>query len=596
MAISQRTWRIGAVCVLLVQALICLHQVADDYTRGHIGWNSSAYHQASRNALRFDLPFPDLWYTGTLPPPPQEMYTHGPLGLYWHSTASMAVFGDHNASIHGVGALHSFLSLAALLWVVTQLWGRANGLLAATFYILFPINQIYANSANHPAGYIFWAFVGFYGYIRLNRDRESNAPVWRWLALVCGAHVMASLWDWPPYYNALFVAFHWCFVGFRRNRRAGRFFLFPSVDAFQLAIYCVVVLATFGAHVWYVRHVMGDPGELFGTASARLDAESGLPWRSHLELIPPLMFTIPILVVAAGWLASVPLRLIAGNLQDRDLIPIAFGFGGVTHYIVFKASAVVHEFWGWVSLPFVAIACSTFVLGIVRRVGAPIARNVNLPFARVVTAPLVLLAMMPLILRDIDLVPDGRRVGGSMWFCRATRGPTPAPFESGRRELHFVEQVNAWTTRQTGVFVHPGFDRFVPEPRFYVTLDRQTSMTPGIPNPLPMEAGVTDGWVFIAPVASVPSREIAQLARAHPYWEYDRYFMVDLRREGRDVRAFAIEELPFSLTYAFFVNPYEPPVRAVPSPERVAELNAMIDGNGSAQMPGAHRLVVPQPP
>jgi hypothetical protein len=112
------------------------------------------------------------------------------------------------------------------------------------------------------------------------------------------------------------------------------------------------------------------------------------------------------------------------------------------------------------------------------------------------TAFLSLLLLAPLFLRDVELVPDGRRVGGSMWFVAPTRGEIQA-YDSGRPEPRFAEKVRGWTTRSTGVLRHRAFETLVPEPRFDATLDRELVTgvsSPAIPGDKPWVRG---GWVFL---------------------------------------------------------------------------------------------------
>src|SRR5690606_23223356 len=108
----------------------------------------------------------------------------------------------------------------------------------------------------------------------------------------------------------------------------------------------------------------------------------------------------------------------------RDAVPFVFGVAGVAHYVIFRHSAVVHEFWAWYTLPFVAIACATSLLA----AGRFLAARVGGARGRVVAAGVLVAFMTPFVVHAARVIPDGRRVGGSMWFVAPVRGPQPVPY------------------------------------------------------------------------------------------------------------------------------------------------------------------------
>jgi hypothetical protein len=327
------------------------------------------------------------------------------------------------------------------------------------------------------------------------------------------------------------------------------------------------VLALFGGHFLLVRLMVGTTEELAGTFDERRD----IPWerfKAHLEVVPELMFTNVVLAICAIWLLVAAWRIARGRFPARDMIPLSFGVGGIIHYLVFRWPAIVHSYWAWTMLPFVAIACATAVIwmsGLVRRLALERVSEPNGSRRRslaAVAAVLPFLLLAPLAVRAIDLVPDGRSVAGSLWFVRPVRGAVTEGYASGRPELRFADQVRRWTDRSTGILVHRSISALNPEPRFDITLDRELHHVDRPIRVGPERLGV-DGWVFIGRVGHVPRRTILRYAADYPFHQFGEFFMVDLRRTGPDVRIWEIEPRAMTLAHWFWRSPFEGPVEAV---------------------------------
>lgn len=576
-AVSDRTgalvWAAFAV-ILSAQVFLGLWGIAASWTRGHNGWNGAAYQNGARNTLRWGELFPLQYETANVPPDVDELYTHAPLGLHLHVVASIAVFGDREASVRGVAAFWNVAALCALFFVVRRLWGDLEGLLAAGIYVALPINAIYTNMANHSAGLIFWSLVSLYTYVRAS-DREAwSVPAF---AGFLASFAMACAWDWPAYYVALAVALHWM-VGDWRRRHA---------VSWHVVVFCIWVALLFLGHLALVQWATGSLDELTGTFNARR-ALSWPMFRAHLLVVPGLMFTWPVLGVSMAWFVFWAFRASHGRAQARDLVPVAFLIAAALHYGTFRWSAVVHSYWAWPSLPFVAISCAVSIVGIGRRVRrvASTRLEARMPatsrlFASVAAAGVGALVLVPLLLRDAQLVPEGRRVGGSMWFFTPVRGAIE-PYDSGRAELRLASRIREWTDRATGVELHPSFKTRRLEPRFDVTLDRVTyRWSPRPRTRIDNRQGV-DGWVFVAPLAEVPEETRVELASHHPYRQLDGYFMTDLRSDEVDIEVWESTPLPITCRWWLFHSPIEPPVSVSRSVAKEEDLRNRVEelGNG----------------
>ncbi len=583
---GRRALVYAAFAVLLAcQVFLGVWGVADQWTRGHNGWNGAAYHNGARNTLRWGELFPLQYDTANVPPKKERLYTHAPLALHLHNVASVYLFGDSESSIRLVAAFWSVAALCMLFAVVRRLWSDTHGLLAATIYVALPINAIYTNMANHSAGFIFWSLLTLYLYVR-----ASDAESWRWpnFILFLAAFTMAATWDWPAYYIALCIAAHWAATHHKKKGDsavsfpvgpAARQFVPPhrphaiAYPFLQLGVFCGWVLLSFVAQFGLVEWLTGNVDELTGTFNARR-ALSWQRFRTHLLVVPELMFTGPILALCGVWLVAWGARLARFNAKTRDLVPIAFLVAALAHYLTFSWSAMVHSYWAWPMLPFVSIAVATSLLAIGRSVES---RMSGLAGARVARAAALSVGvfLVPLGVRDAQLVPRGRYVGGSMWFFTPVRGAVDT-YDSGRSELRFAERVKAWTDRDTGVQLHPSLKSRRLEPRFDITLDRATYRWSPRPRPhITNDQGI-DGWVFIAPVEDLPENERIDLAARYPYRQFGGYFMVDLRTEGPDIEIWDVTPQAITPGWWLFRNAFEPPVIVSRSTTEEASLREKV--------------------
>ena len=553
----RRPIRIAFCLVLAVQVLLAVWGVADQWTRGHNGWNGAAYQNAARNTLRWDVLFPLQYDTANVPPKPEQLYTHAPLALHLHNVVSVKIFGDRELSIRLVAGFWSVAALIMLFAVVRRLWDDAHALAASALYVALPINAIYINMANHSAGFIFWSLLALYLYVQRPRGK-----LWPWPRFVFFLVVIAiaATWDWPAYYIAFCIALHWAYS------------VKKSSEPFaQLLVFCVWIGFWFVGHFALVELLTGNLDELTGTFNAR----RALSWdrfRTHLLVVPELMFTAPILGISAAWAGTWLLRLARGTARARDLVPLAFLFAGLVHYWTFRWSAIVHSYWAWPMLPAVAIAVTASLFTMARWIRAR---------AGAAASWSVLLLLVPLAIRIVQIVPEARYVGGSMWFFTPVRGAVDT-YDSGRPELRFATSVKAWTDRDTGVQLHTSLKPLRLEPRFDITLDRVTHRWSQHPREEIPNAQGAKAWVFIAAVDAFSDEERAAFASRHPYRQYGDYFMLDLRSEGRDIEIWGLTPLPFDLRWRLLRSAFEPPIRAsrqIASEQALDEKVAALDAD-----------------
>lgn len=592
-----RRWFVAIFATLVLgQSFLAFMGAGDDFVLGHNGWNSSAYLQSARNTLRWGTLFPVQYYTGRTPPTVADGYTHHPLGLHLHNTAAVRVFGDAPGTIRAVPALFAVLALIALILVVRRLYDERTALFAGGIYLLLPTNSIYLNMSNHENGFILWTLVWGFAYLRFLRarlpededdDGDSRRRWLPWYLLALGSFAMAATWDWPAYYCALVVAIHWLAVIVRHHREAPRRLRAMLPELMLLGGFSVLVLVLFIGHFVLVAWVAGSLSELRHVFQARQVAYPQLI-ANHFAVVPILMFTVPILVVAFGWFFNRLWRALRGRLERRDIIALAFGIAGILHYYLFRGTAVIHSYWGWTLVPFAAIAGARVLGWLTDASRAWVAgrwprwrRSLGAAAVGLVTAAVG----GNLVVRFVDLVPRGRAVGGSLWFVERTR-PILEKYFSTREMIRFANEVKARTNRRVGVLVDPALTRERGyEPRFAITLDREVKVQ-SIREPPPEEQlGITEGWVYVAPRRVVYQRRLIDLAMRHPVMVYDRYVMVDLRRFETAVEVYeSVPRAPSAWEW-YWRGPWSEPVELVRQLQEEREIRREISERAATRAP-----------
>jgi 4-amino-4-deoxy-L-arabinose transferase-like glycosyltransferase len=526
----------AALVITVLQAAMGVHQIANVWQRGHIGYNGAAYHQAARNTLRWGEPLPAQYVVGARKPEAADLYGHAPLALHAQTVAAVALLGDRPEAVRAVPLVHGVLAAVALFLVVLRFWGWPAALLASAIYVLLPINAIYAHMSNHSTGFLFWSLVLLYAYLRwigASMHRPSKDAVARsghrgWLALVFAAAFMAMQWDWPAYYVAFVLAVHWAL---RRTHVA------------WLALFCAMVLASFGGFFAFVAWQLGGLEGLVGTFRARSEpVGAGELWD---RVLAP-MFGGPLLVLCVCWAGGLAVRLTRGRAHARDLVPVAFALSGVMHTALFRTTAVIHPYWPWPLNPFVAIAAAEVLLWAARRAGRWIGRVNRRPstWATAVVLGAFALWYLPFSARAYW---EGRRVYGSVGY---------QGYDAGYLDVRFAEHVRRWTDPRTTLVAYPGLAAGV---QFVVTADRHTVRAADLDDESTREVALRGPLAFVGSVREVPRHRLAGWAARHRYRQVGGHFMVDRTRQGPDVRVWTMAPRPASIAWRYLVNPWHGP-------------------------------------
>ncbi len=570
--------------IILLQAAFAIHGIDNFWQTGHNGYNGAAYHQAARNSLRFGYIFPDQYsrdYKKRVPN--KTLYTHAPLGLHAHITASVWLFGDSHRSVRLVPAVNGLLATIALLVVVWRLWSRLHAAVAGAIFVLLPINHSFANMVNHSTGFIFWSLVTLACYLRWaksagreNGSSESKrtgffrSDYWS-LAAVFGASLMAMFWDWPAYYVMFAIAVHWLYLSYdNAHRRLGHIFGLNR-EHVALALFSLFVLANFIAFFICVRSVVGNFNEVFASINMRTYPMAGDTKKLWTNTLKPV-FSTPLIALGLSWIFGFVVRHARKKSRYRDLVPIAFFFAGCLHILLFKRTAVIHMYWPWPLNPFIAIASASVLIWCCRTIASLVQRAVDSvlvvtkaePVSKIVLTASALLVFLPFsnvyLSHTLPLIERGRMYAGVFHFPKYT---------SDYERVYFVNRVRELTTENTGVLIHKSFPITV---QLSASLDRFAINTPQLRAPRRARNQMGDGWVHIGAFAHTSYKELIEVAAQYPYRQYGLYYMVDYRREGPDVQVHDLVTVRPSLRWKTLTNALIAPYRAVRNPKKEKRL------------------------
>lgn len=557
---GDRRWASACFAVLLLaQSGLAIYGIAKPWQLGHNGFNGAAYHQGARNSIRFDTLFPAQYSSGLRRPGPKKLYTHAPLALHGHIVLSLLTLGDHTWAVRLPAAVYGVLALWALLHVVRRRWGAAHAVLCGALYILLPINHALINMVNHTAGFILWSLLTIECYLRLapaddddHAEPHARSRGIRMLAFFFCAF-WAMQWDWPAYYVMFLIAAHWLLrlwspkAGARAARSPLRAYL-------PLAGFCALVLASFIGFFALAHAAAGGFDELGRTLERRTQTAQNFYQLLWSRSLSP-MFSAPVLLTGALWLADWLWRLTRGRARARDLVPTSFAAAGILHTLLFKGEALVHNYWAWPLNPFVAFAGADLAL----RVGDWLAGRLRAPL-RWLPATGLLLALG---LHSVPMFAEGRRTGGSF------RRPMP---DTGQVRAVVATEVRRRTDLKTGVAEY----RLPYSIQDIATLDRfrrgQKSLVAKKPRP-----GVAPaGWVSVGRLSDTPVADFQRQAGQHPTTIIGDYYMIDFRSRGRDARVYALRAQPMTLGWRILVDAWEPPLRPVYDPEATSGLRTRL--------------------
>jgi len=351
-------------------AAVLSTQAREAFVGRHEGWNAAVYSAAARAHLAYGLGTTRLGVIvngDTVPPAGFLYYTNHPPLLPLALAASFAVFGEREWAARLVPILCSLLSLVLVWRIGVRLRGPAYGLLAAAIFALVPMNAFYGRMVDHEAPVLTLVLAALHAYLRWRDGGEA-----RWFAASLGWLALAMATGWPGYYMAGFLAAYHLLAerGTRRDRR--------------VLWYPVLALVSFAVFLLHVAWLRGGGGldELVAQFVTRTSAHTAdftegsarrFSWPGFAALWAARaykLFTLPVLVAALFELWDTARRRGGPAARGRG-VALLLGVFAVTHLLLFRQGAWVHDYWGFYLSAPLALLAAGGVLGLAGARAAP---------------------------------------------------------------------------------------------------------------------------------------------------------------------------------------------------------------------------------
>ena len=297
----------------------------------------------AENMLRWHIAAP-VWLPTEVAPDPSLYYCHHPFGIFWTTTAFVAVLGKSDFVCRLPAIVASVASVPLLYAVGRELYRPMAGALGALAFVCLPITMSFAGFNALEVPLMAWSLLLVLGWLRFRRSRRPRDRA----LLVIGA-VMALNTDWPAF--VLVVGLVLIELGATPARR----WRSEAAASASIAVAALVIGAAYVA----LFHHWGKLSELSATAVAR----AGTPKTSLSAVLDAraywidLMFTpLGVALGKAGAIVTVVLAL--ARRRAELFVPIAVLFMCLAQYLLFRQGADVHVFWPHTFALFFGLAVS----------------------------------------------------------------------------------------------------------------------------------------------------------------------------------------------------------------------------------------------
>ncbi len=342
------------LCICLLSLGLWAHFIDTPFSRvfGFADYISNENGRIAENHLRYglaatkgdqirnlELAQPAEWVHYNNHPATLDLLTAGVLYL----TGSRDPWAKRLLSL--LASLASLVLLAAL--------SRGSGLspwVVMTLFLALPLTLVHGLNLSYEPLALFWML----GLVFL----AERGWVWRLLPLLW----LGGLIDYPVLYMGPWFAL----VALWEAR--GRSWRPALLYSCALALTCLASVATHLLHVaWTMGGLQADSGQSWWDHILR-----SLQSRGHEPAVASFLqsqlgffmasFTLPILILALLSLFSGPMRLFHLARSPRpSRAALAFLFAGSLHVLLFRAHAMVHDFWLAYYAPFMALAGAAFL-------------------------------------------------------------------------------------------------------------------------------------------------------------------------------------------------------------------------------------------
>ncbi len=533
----------------------CYFAIANYWQWGHNGFNSAAYSQAARNTLRFWVWGQARMHMGLTPPHPHTLYLHHPIMIHFHIIITHAIFGFSEWAGRIVPATYSFLTLPLLYKIVKDLSDRKRAVISMFIYALLPINLIFANMIDHEQGGIFWCLLLVYSYILWIKDKSKKHFIYTMINVT-----MATQFDWPGYYIALFLALHIFFVTVIKYRKN----LFSWRKEYTwIAVFSAVVLLNAALLFGFFYFSWGGADDIIGAFFHRSAPVTN--YLKHNLRVFDIWGAIPFTLLAT-WLIYFTVKTLRGKAGYIDFIAIIFFLTQIVHSTLFKNAGKIHCYWIYYGGVAVAIGGATLI-GTTWDTMEKLLKN-----GKIRKIALTVFAAVISILLIIQWNFAWRQL---LWgFNSGHAAYVGKNYYDQYEEIMWARELHKLFPREKSYFlVHSSIVNRRIEFNFYLDTPHRSIRNISSAETLKRKGKDTVLIIDTKRISLAGKQDLEIISRQHPLYVWNRRFVaVVLSRKFKEPVAFKSINLPHSLLWKWLVNPNHPPIKWVKDNAKLPEI------------------------
>ena len=369
----KRVQIILILCIVVGGVYLRAQHLFEPWRGQHNAWGGAMYGNIARNYTKYgywSTRFGPVSNTGSVSPEEFEYYYHYPPLLVWLASASQRLFGVHEWSARLVPLIFSTALLALLYLTARALYDNNVAFVAVALAAIMPMETYYgAHLDVYGSIAVFFSLLAFYGYVRwLDTGGGRN------MAICLVGVVFGCLTAWYTYFLIPLLLGH--FYWFHASQGRPRNYLVLTIPA------CAV--AMFGLFLVHRHLLLNSNAEVFGTLTEKFWKRLSYGELGFLGVVSKhlrdlvRLYSLPVLLLAAVWMAFFIRAGFRRELRERDwLLAVLFGYG-LLHNAVFPGLLAGHDYLGRCYTPFLALFAALALLKIAAwagRVANPAVRD-----------------------------------------------------------------------------------------------------------------------------------------------------------------------------------------------------------------------------
>ncbi|HEX8727038.1 MAG TPA: glycosyltransferase family 39 protein, partial [Ktedonobacterales bacterium] len=269
------------------------------------------------------------------------LYGDHPALLGLTIAGSLLLFGFHFWAVRLVPIVFTLLALLLFYRLMTLLFNVRIATFASLLFSTFPIAAFYGRDVAHEAPTLCCELGMALCYVLWRRSGRNG-----WLLGVAGCVALGGAYGWPMLFFAWIL-----FALDALVRRRVHWRLALATAALSTVVFTLVLVQIAWVSGWSLSHLSSKLAERSGSYGADSGVFQAYYWLKYIlhhnffDFGPWTMLALPVALVFL-WR-----QFRREGLSPRIQMIALFGLGGVTHILVFRDGAYVHDYWQFYLIP-----------------------------------------------------------------------------------------------------------------------------------------------------------------------------------------------------------------------------------------------------